>query len=111
MTKIKVKINAPVPPMDTIHRYRDFDGLMANYQKYYRTEGIRDMLYNDRRKLVYIVIIVLLLLLLLFSEDIAQPIEAFHRSYPLEDDGKTGFKISFLSSFKHNPFFMLMKFF
>ena len=72
MTKIKVKINAPLPPLDTVHQYRDFDGLMAKFRKYYSTGGIRDLLYNDRRKLVYIVIIVLLLLLLLFVEDITK---------------------------------------
>ncbi|TRX62180.1 hypothetical protein FNH22_02350 [Fulvivirga sp. M361] len=72
MTKIKVKINAPIPPLETVHRYRDFDGLMAKFQKYYSTRGIREMLYNDRRKLVYIVIIVILLLLLLFVEDITK---------------------------------------
>ncbi|MEL7001869.1 MAG: hypothetical protein AAFN93_03945, partial [Bacteroidota bacterium] len=46
-------------------------GLMGKYQKYYTSRGIRDMLYNDRKKLVYIVLIILFLLLLLFVDDIA----------------------------------------
>jgi len=71
MGKIKVKINDPGPSMDTIRNYRDFDGLMGKYQKYYTSRGIRDMLYNDRKKLVYIVLIILFLLLLLFVDDIS----------------------------------------
>lgn len=71
MAKIKVKINNPSPSLNTIRNYRDFDGLMGKYQKYYTTRGIRDMLYNDRKKLVYIILIILFLLLLLFADDIA----------------------------------------
>lgn len=71
MAEVKVKINGPKPTLDTIHSYRNFDRFMDQYRKYYSTQGIRDMLYNDRKKLVYIVIIILFLLLLLFVEDIA----------------------------------------
>lgn len=71
MAKIKVKINAPDPSRDTIRNYRDFDGLMAKYQKYYTSKGIRYMLYNDRKKLIYIVLIILFLLLLLFVDDVS----------------------------------------
>ncbi|MBL6445229.1 hypothetical protein JMN32_02845 [Fulvivirga sp. 29W222] len=70
MTKIKVKINVPVPPIETIHQYRDFSRFMDQYKKYYSTVGIRDMLYKDRKKLVFIVIIILFLMLLLFVEDL-----------------------------------------
>ena len=72
MTKIKVKINAPAPSLETIHQFQDFEGFLQQYMKYYSTAGIRDMLYNDRKKLVYIVIIILFLMLLLFVEDIAK---------------------------------------
>lgn len=71
MAKIKVKINTPGPSLDTIRNYRDFDGLMSKYQKYYTSRGITDMLYNDRKKLVYVILIILFLLLLLFVDDIA----------------------------------------
>ncbi|MEM6525052.1 MAG: hypothetical protein AAF693_14715 [Bacteroidota bacterium] len=70
MTKIRVKINAPAPSLSTVRSYRDFDGFLKQYQKYYSTSGIRHMLYNDRKKLVYIVIILLFLLMLLFVDDI-----------------------------------------
>jgi len=70
MAKIKVKINAPTPSLETVRSYKDFDRFMDRYKKYYSTAGIRDMLYNDRKKLVYIVIIILFLMLLLFVEDI-----------------------------------------
>lgn len=73
MTKIKVKINAQSPSMETVRSYRNFDRFMDQYKKYYSTAGIRDMLYNDRKKLVYIVIIILFLLLLLFVDDITAP--------------------------------------
>lgn len=69
MAKIKVKINAPAPSIETIHQYRDFNRFMDQYKKYYSTSGIRDMLYNDRKKLIFIVIIILFLMLLLFAED------------------------------------------
>ncbi|ELR73618.1 hypothetical protein C900_02703 [Fulvivirga imtechensis AK7] len=72
MTRIKVKINAPMPGAETIDKYRDFDRFMDNYRKYYSTEGIRDMLYKDRKKLVFIVIIILFLMLLLFVDDISK---------------------------------------
>ncbi|MEM7106844.1 MAG: hypothetical protein AAF519_01370 [Bacteroidota bacterium] len=71
MTKIRVKINSPAPSLSTVQSYRDFDGFLRQYQKYYSTSGIRQMLYNDRKKLVYIVIIILFLLLLLFADDIS----------------------------------------
>lgn len=75
MTRIKVKINAPYPPAETIRSYRNFDRFMDQYRKYYSTDGIRYMLYNDRKKLVYIVIIVLFLLLLLFADDFTKPVD------------------------------------
>ena len=71
MTKLKVNINKPQPPLDIIHKYRDFGSLMQRYTKYYRTDGIRHMLYNDRRKLVYIVIIIVFILLMLFADDVS----------------------------------------
>ncbi|MEM6359143.1 MAG: hypothetical protein AAF149_10385 [Bacteroidota bacterium] len=71
MTKIRVKINAPSPSLSTVRSYRDFDGFLKQYQKYYSTSGIRQMLYNDKKKLVYIVIIILFLLMLLFVDDIS----------------------------------------
>ncbi|UII29984.1 hypothetical protein LVD17_16930 [Fulvivirga ulvae] len=70
MAKIKVKINAPAPSIETIHQYRNFNRFMDQYKKYYSTIGIRDMLYNDRKKLVFIVIIILFLMLLLFVDDL-----------------------------------------
>jgi hypothetical protein len=70
MARFKIKINPPVPTLETIHQYRDFGGLLHRYKKYYTTDGIRYMLYNDRKKLVYIVIIVIFLLLLLFADDV-----------------------------------------
>ena len=71
MTKIRVKINAPSPSLSTVRSYRDFDGFLKQYQKYYSTSGIRQMLYYDKIKLVYIVIIILFLLMLLFVDDIS----------------------------------------
>ncbi|MTI38737.1 hypothetical protein [Fulvivirga lutimaris] len=71
MTKLKVNINKPQPPLEVIHKYRDFGGLMQKYTKYYRTDGIRHMLYNDRKKLVYIVIIIVFILLMLFVDDVS----------------------------------------
>ena len=68
MTRIKVKINPVAPSLETIHKYRDFGGLMHRYRKYYSTDGIRYMLYNDRKKLIYIVLIILFLMLLLFTD-------------------------------------------
>lgn len=73
MARIKVKINAPSPSTETIRSYRNFDRFMDQYRKYYSTQGIRYMLYNDRKKLVYIVIIILFLLLLLFADDFTAP--------------------------------------
>lgn len=73
MARIKVKINAPDPPAETIRSYRNFERFMDQYRKYYSTQGIRHMLYNDRKKLVYIVIIVMFLLLLLFVDDVTAP--------------------------------------
>ncbi|MTI20118.1 hypothetical protein E1176_03725 [Fulvivirga sp. RKSG066] len=70
MAQVKVKINAPKPSLETVRSYRDFDRFMDRYRKYYSTDGIRHMLYNDRKKLVYIVIIILFLMLLLFVDDI-----------------------------------------
>lgn len=67
MATIKVKINAPQPPLETVRTYRDFDRFMDNYRKYYSTSGIRDLLYKDRKKLVYLVIVIIFLLLLLFG--------------------------------------------
>lgn len=70
MTRIRVKINTPVPAAETIDKYRNFERFMDSYKKYYSTAGIRDMLYKDRKKLVFIVIIILFLMLLLFVDDI-----------------------------------------
>ena len=67
MPEIKVKINATQPSLDTVRKYRDFDRFMDNYRKYYSTGGIRNLLYKDRRKLVYLVILIIFLLLLLFG--------------------------------------------
>lgn len=72
MTRIKVKINAPLPAAEKISEYRDFDRFMDTYRKYYSTSGIRDMLYKDRKKLVLIVIIILFLMLLLFVDEISK---------------------------------------
>lgn len=82
MTKISVKVNNPTPGLETIHRYRDFNRFMDEYRKYYSTSGIREMLYNDRKKLVFIVIIILFLMLLLFVEDItsAKPNSPAHET-------------------------------
>ncbi len=71
MGKFKIKINPPVPSLETIHQYRNFGGLLHRYKKYYSTDGIRYMLYHDRKKLVYIVIIIVFLLMLLFVEEIS----------------------------------------
>lgn len=70
MGRLKVKINQEVPSLETIHSYRDFGSIMQNYQKYYTTSGIRQLLYKDRKKLVYIVIIIIFLLLLIFSDEL-----------------------------------------
>jgi len=66
---IKVKINNPQPDRNMIMRHKDFNGFLNTYRKYYSTGGIRDMLYRDRRKLVYIVILLLFLLLMLIAHD------------------------------------------
>lgn len=84
MTKIKVKINSPAPSLETIHQFRDFEGFLRQYRKYYSTAGIRDMLYNDRKKLVYIVIIILFLMLLLFVEDITKKNDSPRDKAPVE---------------------------
>lgn len=84
MTKIKVKINAPSPSMETVRSYRNFDRFMDQYKKYYSTSGIRDMLYNDRKKLVFIVIIILFLMLLLFVDDITNPTKSKEAKTPTE---------------------------
>lgn len=98
MAKIKVKINSPEPPIETIHRYRDFDGLMGKYQKYYTSHGIRDMLYNDRRKLVYVVLIILFILLLLFADDIAaQHNISHHQAMANQVAGVMHFPLKFFS--------------
>ena len=69
MAGIKVKIDQETPPREVITKYKNFDSLMDNYKKYYTTRGIRELLYKDRRKLVYLVIILLFILLLLFLEE------------------------------------------
>ncbi|MDX1629284.1 MAG: hypothetical protein R3345_11330 [Fulvivirga sp.] len=84
MSKIKVKINAPVPSLETVRSYRNFNGIMSAYKKYYTTGGIRSMLYNDRKKLVYIVIIILFLLLLLFGEEVTSDNINDKKSTPTE---------------------------
>lgn len=71
MAKLKIHINKPQPPLEVIRKYRDFGGLMQQYSKYYRTDGIRHMLYNDRRKLVYVALIIVFILLMLFADDIS----------------------------------------
>lgn len=71
MAILKVKVNPKNPPIETIRRYRDFGSVMDKYTQYYRTDGIRHLLYNDRKKLVYIVLIVIFLLLLLFADDVS----------------------------------------
>lgn len=68
MAKVRVKINAPVPGPEVINNYKDFNRFMDNYRKYYSTVGIRNLLYRDRKKLVYIVIVIIFLLLLLFAD-------------------------------------------
>ncbi len=86
MTKIKVKINSPAPSLETVHRYRDFDGFLKQYRSYYSTSGIRELLYNDRKKLIYIVIIILFLMMLLFADDIsAQSILAYANDLKILD--------------------------
>ena len=50
-------------------RHKDFPGFLKTYRKYYSTGGIRQMLYKDRKKLVYIVIILILLLLMLVANE------------------------------------------
>ena len=84
MTKIKVKINAPSPSVETVRSYRNFDRFIDQYKKYYSTTGIRDMLYNDRKKLIYIVIIILFLMLLLFVDDITAPTKSDKSTTPTE---------------------------
>jgi len=69
MGKIKVKIDEPIPSKKVIHRHKNFNSFLENYQKYYSTRGIRHMLYNDRKKLVFIVLMIVFLLLLLFAND------------------------------------------
>ncbi len=71
MTRLKVKINREYPPIETIRQYQDFGGLMQCHKMYYSTAGIRHMLYNDRKKLIYIVLIIIFLLLLLFADDVS----------------------------------------
>ncbi|MEM9856141.1 MAG: hypothetical protein AAF843_02225 [Bacteroidota bacterium] len=71
MIRIRVKVNSPSPSLSTLRQYRDFDGFLKEYRQYYSTSGIRHMLYNDRKKLIYIVIIILFLLMLLFVDDIS----------------------------------------
>lgn len=88
MTKIKVKINAPMPSVETVRSYQNFDRFMDQYKKYYSTSGIRDMLYNDRKKLVFIVIIILFLMLLLFVDDITAPTDSEKKSPPTEQIDK-----------------------
>lgn len=68
MAKIRVKINGPEPSKKSVMQYRNFNRFMDQYKQYYSTSGIRNMLYNDRKKLIYIVIIILFLLLLIFVE-------------------------------------------
>ena len=67
MNEIKVKFNDPGPDRELIRKYKNFDRFMDRYKRYYSTRGIREMLYNDRRRLIYIVIILLSILLLLIS--------------------------------------------
>ncbi len=69
MSEIKVKIDSPAPDREMIRKYKNFDRFMDRYRRYYSTRGIREMLYNDKRKLIYIVIILLTILLLLISYD------------------------------------------
>lgn len=78
MAEIKVKIDQPEPSQKTIRKYKDFNSLMDSYKKYYTTRGIREMLYKDRKKLVYIVIILIFLLLMLFWEESEATTLAFH---------------------------------
>lgn len=70
MSRLKIIINRPAPPPEIVRKFRDFDGLMHTYKKYYTTNGIRYMLYHERKKLVYIVIIIVFILLMLFADDI-----------------------------------------
>ncbi len=70
MSRLKIIINRPAPPPEIVRKYRDFDGLIYKFKKYYTTDGIRHMLYHERKKLVYIVIIIVFILLLLFADDI-----------------------------------------
>ena len=69
MAEIKIKIDQELPSREEITKYKNFDSLMDSYKKYYTTRGIREMLYKDRKKLVYLVIILLMLLLLLFLDE------------------------------------------
>ena len=69
MAGFKIKIDQPEPSSEVMNRYKDFNSLMDNYKKYYTTRGIRDLLYRDRKKLVYIIIILIFLLLLLFYDE------------------------------------------
>ena len=70
MGRVRVIINNKMPSADVMSRYRNFDSIMQRYKMYYRTDGIRYMLYHQRRKLVYIILILIFLLLLLFADDI-----------------------------------------
>lgn len=70
MAQIRVKINPATPSLETVRDFRDFGGLMYKFKKYYTTDGIRHMLYRDRKRLVYIVLIIIFLLLLLFSDEV-----------------------------------------
>lgn len=71
MAQLKVKINRDYPSTETIRQYRDFGSLMQRYKMYYSTAGIRYMLYNDRKKLIYIVLVIIFLFLLLFADDVS----------------------------------------
>ena len=69
MAGIRIKIDQPEPTRKVIGKYKNFNSLMDGYKKYYTTRGIRDLLYRDRKKLVYIVIILIFLMLLIFFDD------------------------------------------
>lgn len=69
MAGIKIKIDQAEPSHEVIRKYKNFNSLMDGYKKYYTTRGIREMLYKDRKRLVYIIILLLFLLLLLIFDD------------------------------------------
>ncbi|MDH5400050.1 MAG: hypothetical protein OEX02_18005 [Cyclobacteriaceae bacterium] len=74
MGKIKVKMNPEMPSPELISKYKNFDMFMDSYKKYYSTSGIRNMLYGDKKKLIFIVLVIIFLLLMLFaSEDASLP--------------------------------------